>query len=390
MTTARLPLDGIRVVNFGVGGVAPWAASQLAQLGAIVVKIEAPNEFIMYTMPPWRGITSTYAALNANCRSVKLNLKDEADRELAWGLVATANVMIENFRSGAIDRMGFGFEAVSQRNPRIVFCSSSGFGRDGAMAGLPCTDPHIQAFSGFAALNGEGTEGERVRYYGMIDLYTGQLIAEALLAGLIERRTSGRPQYIEMTMLGAASAMLITQLAARLRGGPPPLGLGAIGRHSAPDGLYAAADGTIALTVEDDSQWIALCGVLERSDLASDPRYTSAQGRQSAAAALDAELRGVFAASPCDWWLVALRRAGVPSARVHRDHEASAHRETWQRGHLRELQVPDAGTLRAASPAWDLERTDPLPGHAPWPGQDTALLRKDPAGFWRALEQDRR
>ncbi|MFI4986498.1 MAG: CaiB/BaiF CoA transferase family protein [Alphaproteobacteria bacterium] len=390
MTAGLLPLDGIRVVNFGVGGVAPWASSQLAQLGATVVKIEAPNEFIMYTMPPWRGITTTYAALNANCRSVKLNLKDEADQKLAWSLVEAADVMIENFRSGAIDRMGFGFEAVSRRNPRIVFCSSSGFGREGAMAGLPCTDPHIQAFSGFATLNGSGPEGERVRYYGMIDLYTGQLIAEAALAGLIARRRSGQPQYIEMTMLGGATAMLMTQLAARLRGGAPPAGLGARGRHTAPDGLYATADGTIALTVENDAQWQALCGVLERGDLAADRHFASAEGRRSAAAAVEGELSAALAAAPADWWLAALRRAGVPCARVQRDHEVAAHRETWQRGHLRELAVSDKGTLQAAAPAWDFDGTDAVPGRAPWPGEDTALLREDPAGFWQALEKDRR
>jgi hypothetical protein len=113
VTARALPLRGIRVVNFGVGGVAPWAASQLAQLGATVVKIEAPNEFIMYTLPPWRGLTTTYAALNANSRSVKLNLKDEGDRQLARQLVDSADVMIENFRSGAIDRMGFGFDVVA-------------------------------------------------------------------------------------------------------------------------------------------------------------------------------------------------------------------------------------------------------------------------------------
>ena len=94
MSAASLPLTGIRVVNFGLGGVAPWAASQLAQLGATVVKIEAPNEFIMYTLPPWRGSTTTYACLNANSRSVKLNLKDETDRKLAWRLAETADVMI--------------------------------------------------------------------------------------------------------------------------------------------------------------------------------------------------------------------------------------------------------------------------------------------------------
>src|SRR5262249_50584840 len=194
---SALPLHGIRVVNFGVGGVAPWAASLLAQLGATVVKIEAPNEFIMYTLPPWRGLTTTYAALNANSCSVKLNLKDEGDRQLAWQLVESADVMIENFRSGAIDRMGFGFDAVAVRNPRIVFCSSRVLGRGGDMAGLPCTAPHTQASSGSAPLNGNTGGGDRSRYCGMIVLYCGHLISGAVLPALPPRRSADKPQYIE-------------------------------------------------------------------------------------------------------------------------------------------------------------------------------------------------
>jgi crotonobetainyl-CoA:carnitine CoA-transferase CaiB-like acyl-CoA transferase len=326
VTARALPLRGIRVVNFGVGGVAPWAASQLAQLGATVVKIEAPNEFIMYTLPPWRGLTTTYAALNANSRSVKLNLKDEGDRRLAWQLVGSADVMIENFRSGAIDRMGFGFDVVAVRNPRIVFCSSSGFGREGDMAGLPCTDPHIQAFSGFATLNGD------------------------------------------------------------TKGGPAPNHSDA--RHSAPDGLYSTSDGTIAITVESDTEFRALCAVIQRDDLARDTRFVTGQTRLANMQALDAELQKAFAAAPSDWWLVALGRAGIACARAHSDHEASAHRDTWRRGHLREIAIRDAGTLRAAAPPWDFEGINPVPGRAPRPGEHSDLLRKDPANFWVAVERE--
>jgi glutaryl-CoA transferase len=384
-----LPLTGIRVVNFGIGGVAPFAASQLAQLGATVVKIEAPNEFIMYTLPPWRGLTTTYAALNANCRSVSLNLKQESDRALAWRLVETADVMLENFRSGAIDRMGFGFAAVAARNPSIVFCSSSGFGREGKMAGLPCTDPHIQAFSGFAALNGRGEGGgERVRYYGMIDLYTGQRVCEAVLAALVARRRHARPQYIEMTMLGAATAMLLTQLARWLHGGSPPTNRTA--RHTAPDGIYQTADRPVALTVESDTQFAALCGALEREDLRADQRFVTAAARLANMATLDDELSRTLASAPSDWWLVALRRAGVPCARAHLDHEASSHFEMWRRGNLREIEVDGAGTLRAAAPPWDFEGIEPAPGRAPAPGQDTELLRRGVDQFRDAVEQGQR
>jgi crotonobetainyl-CoA:carnitine CoA-transferase CaiB-like acyl-CoA transferase len=384
MTARPLPLRGVRVVNFGVGGVAPWASSQLGQLGAAVVKIEAPNEFIMYTLPPWRGLTTTYAALNANCHSVKLNLKNEDDRRLAWCLTETADVMIENFRSGAIDRMGFGFDAVSNRNPRIVFCSSSGFGREGDMAGLPCTDPHIQAFSSFAALNGETEGGERIRYYGMIDLYCGQLICEAVLAALIARRSLGTPQYIEMTMLGGATSALITQYASHLRGGPPPQ---RNARHFAPDGLYPTAEGRVAIAVEDDHGFARFCSVIERKDLARDVRFATASARVAHRLALDAEIEQVLKTAPADWWLVALGRAGLACARVHSDHEASAHRDTWARGHLREIEVLNAGKLLASAPPWDFAGVDRIAGRAPRPGQDTALLREHAAEFWQLLQE---
>jgi crotonobetainyl-CoA:carnitine CoA-transferase CaiB-like acyl-CoA transferase len=337
-------------------------------------------------LPPWRGLTTTYAALNANCRSVKLNLKDEADRQLAWQLVESADVLLENFRSGAIDRMGFGFGVVAARNPSIVFCSSSGFGRAGEMAGLPCTDPHIQSFSGFAVMNGTEQAGERVRYYGMIDLYTGQLICGAVMAALLARRRRNRPQYVEMTMLGAATSMLLTKYAEHLRGGPPPSRRTSY--HCAPDGLYPTQAGSVAVSVESDAQFRALCRALEREDLAEDARFASMQDRLANVQPLDDELVSAFSSAPSDWWLIALRRAGVPCARVHLDHEASAHRETWQRGHLREVCVREAGALRVAAPPWDFEGIDPVPGRAPRPGQDTDLLRKGIVGFWNALERE--
>jgi crotonobetainyl-CoA:carnitine CoA-transferase CaiB-like acyl-CoA transferase len=381
-----LPLRGTRVVNFGIGGVAPWASSLLAQLGATVVKIEAPNEFIMYTLPPWRGLTTTYAALNANVHSVKLNLKDGVDRALAWRLAETADVMVENFRSGAIDRMGFGFDAVAARNPGIVFCSSSGFGRNGQMAGLPCTDPHIQAFSSFASLNGDEAGGERVRYYAMIDLYCGQLICEAVLAALIARRRVHKPQYVEMTMLGGATSALITRLASYLRGGPAPTHRKA--RHSVPDGLYPTADDTIAVTVESDDGFRSLCAAIERGDLVQDARFATADARLGNVEELDAELERAFSTAPADWWLIALGRAGIACGRVHTDHDVSVHRDTGRRGHLREIAVQGAGTLCAASPPWDFERIDPVPARAPRPGEHTDLLRKDVANFWLSLERE--
>ena len=373
------------MLDFGIGGVGPWAGSQLAQLGATVIKVEAPNEFILQVLPPWRGLTTTYACLNVAKRSARLNLKEAEDRERAWRLLEAADVLIENFRSGAMGRLGFGFDAVAARNPRIVYCSSSGFGSRGAMAGLACTDPHMQAFSGFAALNGQRPTGERMRYYAAIDLYTSTVIVEAVLAALIERERGGGPQKVEMTMLGAATSLMLTQWGEHLAGGPPPGPLGPRGRHVAPDGLFRASDGALALTAETDAVFAALCRAMGRQDLLADPRFATPSARLEEAAALHEELERTLASRPVDWWLAALRRAGVPSARVQLDHEAAAHRESWSRGHLRALHVEEAGSLLAAGPPWDFEGVEPVPARAPRPGQDTAAIAADPAGAWERL-----
>src|SRR5262249_16048038 len=146
-------------------------------------------------------------------------------------------------------------------------------------------------------------------YYGMIDLYCGQLICEAVLAALLARRSADKPQYIEMTMLGGATSMLVTQLAGYLRGGPAPTHRDA--SHSAPCGLYSTSDAAIALTVESDTGFRALCVAIEREDLVRDEHFLTSQMRLANMQALDAELQKAFAVAPSDWWLVSLRRAGI-------------------------------------------------------------------------------
>ncbi|MBJ7603955.1 MAG: CoA transferase [Candidatus Dormibacteraeota bacterium] len=373
------------MLDLGIGGVGPWAASQLAQMGACVLKVEAPNEFILQVLPTWRGLTTTYACLNVAKHSARLNLKDPTDRERAWTLIDGADVIIENFRAGAMERLGFGFDAVTARNRRVVYCSSSGFGSRGPMAGLACTDPHMQAFSGFASLNGVAT-GERVRYYAAIDLYTSALIVDAVLAGLLDRDRTGLPQRIEMTMLGAATTLTLTQCAELFAGGPPPRPLGARGRHSAPDGVFRAADGDLALGAENNDEFAALCSALDRPDLMADRRFSDQRSRLDSAQELFDEIQQTLARLPVDWWLAALSRAGVRCARVHADHETVAHRDTWAAGHVRELVVKDVGTLVSAGVPWEFQGMPSAVARAPRPGQDTELVASEPARAWSLLE----
>jgi crotonobetainyl-CoA:carnitine CoA-transferase CaiB-like acyl-CoA transferase len=209
-----------------------------------------------------------------------------------------------------------------------------------------------------------------------------------VFAALVARRRDRKPQYIEMTMLGGATSALMTRLASRLRGGAAPTRQAV--RHCAPDGLYPTADGTIAVTVEDDDAFHSLCAAIERTDLAQDERFATAAARLANAEALDTDLRQAFSTGPCDWWLVALGRAAVACGRVHADHDVVAHHDTWRRGHLRDIEIRDAGTLRVSSPPWDFEGIEPVPGFAPRPGEHTELLRNDATNFWTCLEKEER
>jgi crotonobetainyl-CoA:carnitine CoA-transferase CaiB-like acyl-CoA transferase len=389
MPGSELPLAGVRVVDFGIGGVGPWAASQLAQMGATVVKIEAPNEFMVDVLPRWRTTTTTYRALNLGKRSVRLDLKEKSAATIAGKLLADADVMIENFRSGAMDRLGFGFDAVRARNEHIVYCSANGFGSEGELADLPCTDPHMQAFSGFAALNGHLPDGERLRFYGAIDLFTSGLVVEAVLAGLVRARRTGTAQRVEVSMLGAATSATLTQLAGAALDGATAGPRGRRGGHVHPDGIYRTADRPVALTVEDDDDFRRLCDVLGRAALADRPEYRHPEDRLRHAEILDKEIEDALAEAPAEWWLLALRRARIPSAPVHLDHELRAHVEAWRAGHLRLSTDADSVTgdaMVVAGPPWDFEGVAPAPPRPPSPGADTTLVVHAETDVWAALE----
>jgi crotonobetainyl-CoA:carnitine CoA-transferase CaiB-like acyl-CoA transferase len=382
-----LPLAGVRVVDLGIGGVGPWASDQLAQLGATVVKIEAPNEFILDVMPPWKWATTSYAALNLGKASIRLDLKSDEDRSIAWELIEAADVVVENFRAGAMDRLGFGFDAVAQRNPAVVYCTSNGFGSSGPMAGLPCTDPHMQAFGGVNGLNGDGDGGERLRYYAAVDLFTSCVVTEGVLAALVQQRRSGVPQQVEVTMLAAATTMCLSQWAEDLESGSDSGAVGSRGRHVHPDGLYRTADRAIALTAGTDAEFARLCAVIERPELVDDPRFADASHRLMHPDELDAEIEAVLAAWPADWWLTQLRRADLACSSVNTERALLDHRESWTHRHLRIVADDDAANgdrLVVAGPPWDFEGVSPAPAWAPMPGEHTDAVRAT-ADRWAAI-----
>jgi crotonobetainyl-CoA:carnitine CoA-transferase CaiB-like acyl-CoA transferase len=363
------PLAGVRVVDFGVGGVGPFAATLLAWLGADVVKVEAPNEFILAVRPTVEGLSSTYLAINQGKRSVALNLKDADDLQLARRLVDEADVVIENFRPGALGRLGLGPDDVAEMSARVVYCSATGFGWSGPLRDEPCTDPHMQAFSGFASLNAETESGlpRRVRYYGFVDLVTSTVIAEAVCAGLLARATQGGPVRIQTSMLHAVSeAMRMTVPSAA---------------SPEPDGVFPALDGFVALTCRDDEEWAALVDALDARALLGGDGLATVAGRRHAREDVRAMLAGVLSRRPAAAWEQALGRCGVPCVRALHDDEVLGRRDYWEAGLLRELPIADGAPLVAGGPPWRRISVAPAPP-APVPGADTPALRADPSAFW--------
>ena len=364
------PLQGIKVVDFGVGGVGPFAAALLGLLGADVVKVEAPNEFIHAVRPEADGLTSTYSALNVAKRSVALNLKDDDDARRARGLVEDADVLVENFRPGAMGRLGFGYEELAASNSRLVYLSASGFGSVGPMAQRQCTDPHIQAFGGWGIANAaDGGPPRRTRYYAMLDLVSSMAIVEAILAALAVRARGGNGAHVEVSMLEAVTALHISRWA------------GLAHAHTAwdrdrlfaPDGLFATTDATIAVAVEDDRQWEALRRALGDPPALHNAQWRTNAGRLTDEGALMRTLAPMFADRSAQGWLLALSREGVAAARVTRDDDVVLRRDLWERDCFRPLLRVDRAPLRGGGPPWAWKPPLPLTP-SPRPGADEAAF----------------
>ncbi|MCC6433857.1 MAG: CoA transferase [Acidimicrobiales bacterium] len=359
-------LDGIRVFDLTLAVVGPWATKLLAQLGADVVKVGAPDGELLNFVPPYMGArqSSVFLDTNLNKRLVALDLHDEADLEAAWRLAETADVFVENMRPGAVDRLGFSYEAVSARNPRIVYASACAYGRVGPMATQAGVDPLVQAFSGFASLNGpEGTAGEMNRYLVNIDITTGSMLVEAVLQALIARERTGRGQKIELEMLGASLALQGTRVAESLASGTAARPLGSASAVTAPHEAFRCADDVwLCIGVEFDEQWRALCEGLgaEGTALAGDPRFATNPLRVANRVELAERLSAVLRTEPSVAWEVLLRRRGVPCGRIRRFDELRHHEQAKANGWFHELDTP-WGHLCVEGPPWRFSRTPTEP-----------------------------
>lgn len=312
-------LDGVLVADFSRVLAAPYATMLLADLGAEVIKVEQPGrgDDTRSWGPPWAGDDSTYyLSVNRSKRSVALDLADAGDRATAVALAERADVLVENFRPGALDRFGLGWDALCAANPTLVYCSVTGFGA-GAGADLPGYDLLAQAVGGLMSVTGPAP-GEPIKTgVAVVDVLTGLHATVAVMAALRHRESTGAGQRVEVNLLSALLSSLVNQSTAYSAAGVVPAIMG--NRHPSvvPYELYATATEPIVLAVGNDRQFAALCGALGLPALASDSRFATNPDRVDHRDALATLLVEALSRRPAVEWFEVLAPLGVPCGPVN-------------------------------------------------------------------------
>ena len=322
----RPPLEGILVADFSRVLAGPLAAMVLGDLGAEVIKVERPSgDDTRSWGPPWApdGTSTYYQSVNRNKRSVVLDLAEAGDRDLAAALIERADVLIENFRPGTLERFGLGEEWARAANPRLVSCSLTGFG-SGAGAALPGYDLLIQAVGGLMSVTGQADGPPTKVGVALVDVIAGLFASVAILAALREREHSGRGQRAEVSLLGSLLGALVNQASGFLGAGVIPARMGNRHPSIAPYESFAAADGELVVAVGNDRQFEALCRVLGCGALAADARFATNAARVEHREELGDALAPLFAARARAELATMLNAAGVPCGPVNDLREAFA------------------------------------------------------------------
>lgn len=385
---APTALPDLLVVDFTRVIAGPLCTQFLADLGARVIKIENPAggddmRHVGKTTPC--GESAAFLSFNRGKRSIALDLTLPEGRQIALDLARHADVIVENFTSGVMERLGLGYGTIAAINPRVVYCSVSAYGRSGAFAGRSGYDPVVQAESGLMSLNGFA-EGPPVRMGPpMIDLSTAMMACNAVLAALLARNHLGRGQHVEVSLFDNATAISSMFGMTHLMTGESPSRFGQAPNGAAPVGLFEASDGPFYLTCVNDRLFRRLVlDVLERPDLAADPRFATNRDRADNQPALQAVLDGIFAGRTRAEWMQRLQGANVPAGPVRTIAEAFASAEMTERRNASAIPHPTAGTVPNIAPAFRFSLTPTVdPVAAPLLGQHTWEVLAELLGYDR-------
>jgi formyl-CoA transferase len=343
------PLQGVRVLDLTNVLAGPFCCHQLAHMGADVIKVETPGTGDLARQlgadPDLnRGMMGvSFLAQNAGKRSITVNLKHAAGKEVFLRLVRDAHVVVENFRPGVMDRLGLGFEALRKERPGLIYCAISGFGQQGPLRDYPAYDQIVQGMSGVMSITGDADNAPYRVGYPIADTIGGMTAAFAVAAALAERPRQ-EARFIDVSMLEATMATMGWAVSNYLVAGRAPSPMGNENITASPSGTFRTGDGLLNIAANKQEQFEALCHAVGRGDLVSHPDYSERQARLRNRYALKEELESALAAQPASFWWPLLTQAGVPSGPVYSVVQALEHPQVRDRGMVATFpDVPGVG-----------------------------------------------
>jgi len=373
-TTRAAPLAGRRVLDLSRVLAGPWCTMILADLGAEVIKVENPNggDDTRHWGPPYiGGEAAYYLCANRNKQSIAIDLSKPQGQAIVRALAARADVVVENYKLGGLDRFGLDYASLAAINPALIYCSISGYGRASPIAERPGYDYVIQAEGGLMAVTGP-VDGEPMKVgVAVADLYTGMAAAQAILAALIARDRDGVGQHIDMALYDCQLAMMANVGAAYLASGNEPRRYGNGHPTVVPYQVFDTSDGRVVIAVGNDRQFAGLCTLIGRPEIAADARFTRNSARVDNRDALLALLVPLIAERPTESWLQGLRAAGIPCGEVRGIGAALSAPETLARDMVQAVPHPTAGEVALVASPLKLSGTPVVaPVAPPLLGQD--------------------
>lgn len=343
------PLVGIRVLDLTRILAGPYCTMMLGDMGAEIIKVENPDggdDTRAWGPPFLNGVSTYFISINRNKKSVTLDLKKERGKALLTSLIRASDVVVENFRPGTLDKLGFPWEEIHRLNPRAVFCSVSGFGQTGPRKSEPGFDVVIQGEGGVMSLTGEPDGPPAKVGASVADITAGMLAANGILLALFHRERTGEGQMVDVGMLDGQVALLTYHATGFFATGKVPPRRG--NRHPSitPYETYKCRDGYFNLGVGNDSLWRRFCDAMSLTDIKQDPRFAVNANRVGNREALQAILDPFFAARDLQPTLAALRKAGVPCGPINTLDQVFAEPQVLAREMVVEVDVPQAGRTK--------------------------------------------
>jgi len=379
------PLDGLRVVDLTRVLSGPYCTMQLGDMGAEVIKVEQPGkgDDTRAFAPPYQGDQAAYfLSINRNKKSITLDMKSEAGKEVLWRLIERSDILVENFRPGAMDRLGFGYEAIRKRRPAMVYASISGFGASGPQKDRPGYDVIVQGEAGIMDLTGPRDGAPYKVGTAVADLVSGLYAVQGILAALYAAKSTGMGQHVDISMYEAMASLLTFNAGIYFATGETPRRRGNDHPTIVPYETFEAADGWINLAVGNDDLWRRFCKAAETPDLVDHPRFAKAGDRVRNREELVPLVRSLIRQRTRDEWMERLDKAGVPSGAIRTVGEVCESDLLKGRGMIAWMEHASAGMVKAVKNAVHLSAT-PLDAYAAPPqlGQHTREVLTELLGY---------